>query len=198
MSRIGRAPIPIPAGVTVDIKPGLVSISGPKGTLSRQVSQDMGICMESDQLIVTRPTDNRLHKSMHGLTRTLLANMVTGVSTGFEKKMELYGVGYRVQLQDTKIALQLGYSHPVEIEPPAGISFAKPESFTPTSANEWLSARFSILGIDKEVVGQLAAKIRGLRPMDPYKGKGFKYLGQRVRRKAGKSGKTGAKGKGGR
>ncbi|MCL5264322.1 MAG: 50S ribosomal protein L6 [Chloroflexi bacterium] len=194
MSRIGRAPIAIPQGVQVDIHRNTVTVTGPKGQLTRTFHPDMKISKMDDQLLVERPTDNGIHRALHGLTRTLLANMVTGVATGFKKVLEVTGVGYRVSKQDNRLVMQLGYSHPIEIVPPPGIEVSSVETFTPTTANGWLSARITLSGTDKETVGQLAAKIRELRAVEPYKGKGIKYLGERVRRKAGKAGKA-AKGR---
>ncbi|MBI3968586.1 MAG: 50S ribosomal protein L6 [Chloroflexi bacterium] len=194
MSRIGRAPIAVPAGVTITFgADNLVTVKGPKGELSRQLPTDMQIEQSDGQLVVKRPSEVKKHKALHGLTRTLLSNMVTGVTNGFEKGLEVVGVGYRVQKQDTKLVLQLGFSHPVEIVPPAGVAVGTVETFTPTTANQWLSARFTLQGIDKERVGQLAADIRRLRPAEPYKGKGIRYVGEIVRRKAGKAGKAGKK-----
>lgn len=191
MSRIGRAPIPIPQGVKIDIKDHKVTVTGPKGQLTRTFHPDMMISLQDGQLVVERPTDDGFHRALHGLTRSLLANMVTGVTQGFKKVIELSGVGYRVAKQANKLQMQLGFSHPIEIVPPPGIEITDVETFTPTSANEWLSARFAVSGIDKEVVGEFAAKLRALRAVEPYKGKGLRYLGERVRRKAGKAGKAG-------
>jgi large subunit ribosomal protein L6 len=182
MSRIGRAPIPVPAGVTVDIQPGLVRVKGPKGQLERKVHPEIEIQLKDGTLTVVRPDDEKEHRAQHGLTRTLIANMVTGVTTGFSKYLEMSGVGYRAQLQGQKLVLQVGYSHPVEVEPPAGITFVVE---TPT--------RFAVQGIDKELVGQTAANIREVRPPEPYKGKGIRYQGEVIRRKAGKAGKAGGK-----
>jgi large subunit ribosomal protein L6 len=187
VSRIGRAPIPIPPGVQVEINDGVVTVTGPKGRLTRRIAPQINVEMADGNIIVTRPSDSKLHKSLHGLTRTLIANMVTGVTQGFERRMELYGVGYRAMKAGNRLSLQVGYSHPVEIIPPSGVEVTGVETFTPTSANEWLSSRFVIAGIDKERVGELAAKIKAYRKVDPYKGKGIKYAGERVRRKAGKA-----------
>lgn len=195
MSRIGRTPIPIPSGVDVKIVDSVVTVKGPKGELSRRISPAMQVEIRDGSIVVSRPSDSNVHRSLHGLTRTLIANMVTGVTQGFEKRLELYGVGYRVQKQGNKLSMQLGFSHPVEVIPPPGIEIANVETFTPTSANEWLSSRFVVAGIDKERVGEMAAKIRAYRRVDPYKGKGIKYAGEYVRRKAGKAS---AKGRGGR
>ncbi len=193
MSRIGRMPIPLPDSVQVTIEDHTVRVKGPKGELSRSVHPDMQIEIRDKELVVNRPTESKLHRSLHGLTRTLLANAVKGVTQGFSQVIEITGVGYRAQLQGGKLVMQLGYSHPVEIEPPVGITVTNVETFSPTSANEWLSSRFVLNGIDKEALGQFAAIVRAKRTVEPYKGKGIKYQGERVRRKAGKSA-----GKGGR
>jgi len=177
MSRIGRLPIPVPTAVQVDIEGANVKVTGPKGNLSRTVDSEMRLHMEDGRLVVTRPSDDPRHRAMHGLTRALVANMVTGVETGFRKTLELVGVGYRAQKQGDKLVLSLGFSHPVEVDPPPGISF------------EVEGNRVHIDGIDKEQVGQVAADIRKRRPPEPYLGKGIRYAGERVRRKAGKSGK---------
>ena len=177
MSRIGKLPIPIPSAVKIDIDGVRVSVTGPKGTLTREVRPEVRLHLEDGRLVVTRPSDEPRDRAMHGLTRALLANMVTGVDTGFRKTLELVGVGYRAQMTGGKLTLALGYSHPVEIEPPAGITFTVE------------GPRVHIDGIDKEQVGQVAADIRKLRPPEPYLGKGIRYLGEFVRRKAGKSGK---------
>lgn len=193
MSRIGRAPIPVPDGVQVQLSPGMVRVSGPKGDLSRSIPVGMQVSLADGQVLVTRASDSGPHRALHGLTRSIIANLVTGVSSGFEKKIEIYGVGYRAQSQGAKLTLQLGYSHPIELTLPAGLSISSLETFTPTSANEWMSTRFTVAGADKEQVGQFAANVRAYRSVEPYKGKGIKYAGERVRRKAGKAG---AKGKG--
>jgi large subunit ribosomal protein L6 len=177
MSRIGKQPIPIPAGVNVEFKDGRVTVEGPRGRLSRDVDPEMRLHLEEGALVVTRPGDEPRQRAMHGLTRSLLANMVTGVDRGFRKSLELVGVGYRAQKQGEKLVLALGYSHPVEVVPPPGIAF------------EVEGQRVHVDGIDKQMVGQVAADIRKRRPPEPYLGKGVRYLGERVRRKAGKSGK---------
>ena len=177
MSRIGKLPIPVPSAVKVDISGADVVVTGPKGNLRRTVNSDMRLVLEDGRLIVTRPSDEPRHRAMHGLTRALVANMVQGVDQGFRRTLELVGVGYRAQKQGSKLVLALGFSHPVEVEPPAGITF------------EVEGPRVHIDGIDKEQVGQVAADIRKLRPPEPYLGKGIRYQGERVRRKAGKSGK---------
>ena len=180
MSRIGRMPIPVPAGVEIRIKGPEIQVKGPKGELGRTFHPDMRVELTDNQLLVSRPTDQRHHRALHGLTRSLLNNMVTGVSQGFEKVLEIVGVGYRAELQGESLKLSLGFSHPVVIDPPGGVSFEV----------EPRTKRIIIKGIDKEVVGQLAADIRKLRPPEPYKGKGVRYLGEYVRRKAGKAGKV--------
>lgn len=183
MSRIGRAPITIPAGVTVKVEEGnKVTVKGPKGELSRTLHQDMNIKIEENVLTVERPSDNKDHRSLHGLTRTLINNMVVGVTEGFAKTLEINGVGYRAQLQGKNLNLSLGFSHPVVVEPPAGIKFEAPSA-----------TKIVVSGIDKEVVGAIAAKIRDYRRPEPYKGKGIKYEGEFVRRKVGKAGAKGKK-----
>jgi len=182
MSRIGRLPIPVPAGVDVAIDGRSITVKGPRGTLHRDLHPDMTVSQEGGTLVVTRPTEQKTHKQLHGLTRTLVANMVTGVSTGYRKGLEITGVGYRAQKIGEKLQLNLGYSHPIEIDPPAGITF---ELENPT--------RVAVLGIDKELVGQIAAQVRSTRKPEPYKGKGVKYAGEVIRRKAGKAGKIGGK-----
>lgn len=180
MSRIGKAPITLPKGVKVDIKKSTVTITGPKGKLSQSFHPDMALEMEDGVLAVKRPTDSRDHRSLHGLTRALLNNMVVGVSDGFKKTLQIEGVGYRAELKGKTLVLNVGYSHPVEFEPPADVSFAV----------ENRSKTIIIEGIDKQVVGELAANIRKQRPPEPYKGKGIRYDGEIVRRKAGKAGKV--------
>ncbi len=176
MSRIGRAPITIPDGVTVNITGQNVVVSGPKGQLRHTVVEPIRVNRGEDgALVVTRPTDRGPHRALHGLSRTLVANMVEGVSNGFERQLEIVGVGYRAQLKGTALEMAVGYSHPVTIEPPEGISFEVP---TPTQV--------VVRGIDKQAVGEIAAKIRSVRPPEPYKGKGVRYAGEAVRRKVGK------------
>jgi large subunit ribosomal protein L6 len=187
MSRIGRAPIPIPSGVKIQISDHTVEVTGPKGKLSRTLHPSMLVEQQNGSLLVKRPDDEREHRALHGLSRTLVANMVTGVTTGFSKTLDITGVGYRAQKQGDKVVFQLGYSHPIEFVPPKGIEFSSVETFTPTAANEWLSSRLTIQGIDKELLGSVAAKIRGFRPVEPYKAKGIRYRGEFVRRKAGKA-----------
>jgi large subunit ribosomal protein L6 len=194
MSRIGRAPIPIPAGVQVEIADHSIVVRGPKGELTRKIHPAMIVERSDGQILVKRPSDQAEHRALHGLTRALIANMVTGVTSGFSKTLEITGVGYRATKQGDKLVFQLGYSHPVELVPPPGIQIGQIETFTPTAVNDWLSTRFAIQGIDKELVGEVAAKIRKLREVEPYKGKGIRYRGEIVRRKAGKAagkGKTG-------
>lgn len=178
MSRIGKNPVVIPAGVDVKIDGQAVSVKGPKGELALLVSEPISVVAEDGSILVTRPNDERRNRSLHGLSRTLVANLVTGVTTGYVTKMEIFGVGYRVQLKGKDLEFALGYSHPVPIEAPEGITFAVE---SPT--------KFSISGIDKQLVGQIAANIRRLRRPDPYKGKGIRYEGEQIRRKVGKTGK---------
>ncbi|MEM1252011.1 MAG: 50S ribosomal protein L6 [Cyanobacteria bacterium P01_H01_bin.21] len=178
MSRIGKKPVPVPSGVTVSIDAQSVVVKGPKGELSRVLPGEVNIAQEGEEVVVTRQDDSRTARARHGLSRTLIANMVEGVSKGFEKRLEIKGVGYRASIKGKTLTMNLGYSHPVEFEPPAGIEF-KVESNT----------NVIVSGIDKELVGTIAAKIRDARPPEPYKGKGVRYLGEMVRRKAGKAGK---------
>jgi len=175
MSRIGRKPIPVPDGVEIKIEPELVSVKGPKGELSERIPRDITVAREGAELIVTRPTDRGEHRSLHGLTRSLVANMVEGVTEGYQKTLEIQGVGYRAALSGSKLTLALGYSHPVEINAPEGISFDVPQ---PTTV--------IVKGISKQVVGETAARIRKSRPPEPYKGKGIRYQGEHVIRKVGK------------
>ena len=182
MSRIGRLPIPVPSTVDVTIDGRIVTVTGPKGVLTRSLHPDMTVSREDTNLVVTRPTEQKTHKQLHGLTRTLVNNMVVGVTDGYRKGLEITGVGYRAVLVGRKLTLNLGYSHAIEINPPEGISF---EVENPT--------RLSVVGIDKELVGQIAAKVRATRKPEPYKGKGVRYTGEVIRRKAGKAGKIGGK-----
>jgi large subunit ribosomal protein L6 len=175
MSRIGRKPIELPEGVSVEIGPGRVSVKGPKGELEQQISRDMQIEKDDGTLSVQRPTDRGEHRALHGLTRSLVANMVEGVTDGFEKRLEIQGVGYRAQLRGRALELALGFSHPVSITAPEGIEFEVPQ---PTE--------IVVRGIDKQLVGQVAADIRKRRPPEPYKGKGIRYQGEHVARKVGK------------
>jgi large subunit ribosomal protein L6 len=179
MSRIGREPIAVPAGVNVTIADGnVVTVKGPLGELTQTFSANLTIAQEGANLVVTRPNDQKENRALHGLTRTLLNNMVVGVTKGFEKKLEIVGVGYRVEKQGAKIVLGLGYSHPVVFEEANGVKFDVPDNTT-----------IIVKGIDKQAVGQIAAVIRSKRPPEPYLGKGVKYSGERIRRKAGKTGK---------
>lgn len=180
MSRIGRLPITIPQGVMVDVQKNTVRVKGPKGEISRTFDPDMQIAMEDNNVVVHRPTDHRRHRALHGLTRSLLNNMVIGVSEGFVRNLEIQGVGYRAELQGKNLVLNVGYSHPVVIEPPDGISFEIEKGYR----------GISVSGVDKEMVGEMAARIRRVRPPEPYKGKGIRYKGEYVRRKAGKAGKV--------
>ena len=175
MSRIGKKPIAVPDGVEIDVKPGMVSVKGPKGELSQAVSPDMRVSQDNGTLTVERPTDRGEHRALHGLTRSLIANMVEGVTGGFEKRLEIQGVGYRARLQGKTLELSVGYSHPVSVVAPEGIEFEVP---TPTQV--------IVRGIDKQLVGEIAARIRRTRPPEPYKGKGIRYAGEHVRRKVGK------------
>ena len=182
MSRIGRLPIAVPSTVDVTIDGRQVTVKGPKGTLSRVLHPDMSVSQEDGTIVVTRPTEQKTHKQLHGLTRTLVNNMVVGVTSGYRKGLEITGVGYRAVLVGRKLQLSLGYSHPVEIDPPSGISF---ELENPT--------KLAVVGIDKELVGEIAARVRATRKPEPYKGKGVRYAGEQIRRKAGKAGKIGGK-----
>jgi large subunit ribosomal protein L6 len=175
MSRIGRKPIEVPEGVTVDVGSGVVSVKGPKGELSQAVSRDMKVAQEDGTLTVERPTDRGDHRALHGLTRSLIANMVEGVTAGYEKRLEIQGVGYRARLQGKSLELSVGYSHGVTIQAPEGIEFEVPQQ-----------TEVIVRGIDKQLVGEIAARIRRVRPPEPYKGKGIRYAGEQVRRKVGK------------
>jgi large subunit ribosomal protein L6 len=181
MSRIGFQPIPVPDGVDVKIEPGLVTVKGPKGELNQKVNPQLEITRDNGTLHVKRPSEKRQFQQLHGLTRTLVANMIQGVTQGYSKKLEIHGVGYRAALEGKTLVLSVGYSHPVRVEPEPGIEFSL-ESQT----------RITVSGIDKQLVGEQAARIRRIRPPEPYKGKGIRYEGERVRRKAGKAGKVGA------
>jgi large subunit ribosomal protein L6 len=182
MSRIGRMPVTVPSSVEVTIDGRRLTVTGPKGTLTRDLHPDITVSREDGQLVVTRPTEQKTHKQLHGLTRTLVNNMVVGVTDGYRKGLEITGVGYRASKNGEKLQLNLGYSHPIEIDPPQGISF---EVENPT--------RLAVIGIDKELVGQVAARVRATRKPEPYKGKGVRYAGEQIRRKAGKAGKIGGK-----
>jgi large subunit ribosomal protein L6 len=175
MSRIGKKPIPVPDGVTVSIDPGLVAVKGPKGELRQRVSGEMKVSEDDGELTVERPTDRGEHRALHGLTRSLIANMVVGVTDGYEKRLEIQGVGYRARLQGKSLELALGYSHPVSVSAPDGIEFEVPQ---PTQV--------VVRGIDKQLVGEIAARVRKARPPEPYKGKGVRYEGEHVARKVGK------------
>jgi large subunit ribosomal protein L6 len=175
MSRIGRKPIPVPSGVEITIEPELVTVKGPKGELSERVHRDITVARDGEELTVSRPTDRGEHRALHGLTRSLVANMVEGVTAGYEKRLDIQGVGYRAQLKGKDLELALGYSHPVAIAAPAGIEFEVPQ---PT--------KVVVRGISKQLVGEVAANIRKQRPPEPYKGKGIRYEGEYVARKVGK------------
>lgn len=177
MSRIGRKPISLPAGVEVKVDGNVVTVKGPKGQLTQAIPEDISVILEDGVLRVERPSDAKNHRALHGLSRALLANMVTGVVSGFQKKLEMVGVGYRAQMQGKKLVINIGFSHPVEVEAPAGIEFEVP---APT--------QILVKGIDKQLVGNTAAHIRAIREPEPYKGKGIKYENEVIRRKAGKAG----------
>lgn len=179
MSRIGRMPIPVPPGVAVAINKDEVIVTGPRGELSRRFNPDMSITLQNNNLVVSRPSDSKEHRSLHGLTRSLLSNMVEGVTNAFEKNLEIVGVGYRAEKAGDKLVIRVGYSHPVEVLPLPGVTLAV------EGAN-----RIKVTGINKEVVGEMAARIRAIRPPDAYKGKGIRYAGELVRLKAGKAGKA--------
>ncbi|AIQ38075.1 MULTISPECIES: 50S ribosomal protein L6 [Paenibacillus] len=178
MSRIGRKPIAVPSGVDVTLDNAVITVKGPKGSLTRELHKDMKVTVENNEITVVRPSDNKLHRSLHGTTRSVVSNMVAGVTEGFSKSLELVGVGYRASKSGDKIVLNVGYSHPVEITPEAGIEFEVPAN-----------TKIIVKGIDKERVGAYAAKIRSVREPEPYKGKGIKYEGERIIRKEGKAGK---------
>ncbi|KTD84306.1 50S ribosomal protein L6 [Paenibacillus etheri] len=178
MSRIGRKPIAVPSGVDVTLDNTVITVKGPKGSLTRELHKDMKVTVENNEITVVRPSDNKLHRSLHGTTRSVVNNMVAGVTEGFSKSLELVGVGYRASKSGDKIVLNVGYSHPVEITPEAGIEFEVPAN-----------TKIIVKGIDKERVGAYAAKIRSVREPEPYKGKGIKYEGERIIRKEGKAGK---------
>jgi large subunit ribosomal protein L6 len=178
MSRIGRKPIQVPNDVNVNLDNNVITVKGPKGTLSRELHKDMKISVETDVITVERPSENKQHRSLHGTTRSVVANMVSGVTEGYVKNLELVGVGYRASKSGEKLVLNVGYSHPVEMAPANGIEFEVPAQ-----------NRIIVRGIDKELVGETAAKIRSVREPEPYKGKGIKYEGERILRKEGKAGK---------
>ena len=176
MSRVGKRPINVKSGVDVQIAKNLVTVTGPKGTLTRDVPVDMKVELKDSQLTVSRPNNSKMYRSLHGLYRTLLKNMIDGVSTGFEKKLEIVGVGYKGEIKKNRLVMQLGYSHPIVFVPPEGIQVRVDGNIN-----------ISVVGIDKELVGKVAAKIRSFRPPEPYKGKGIKYVDEQIRRKAGKT-----------
>ena len=177
MSRIGKNPVAIPAGVTVTLKGNHVTVKGPRGELARDIPADMKIANENGQITVTRPSDEQKHKALHGLSRTLIANMVEGVTKGFSKQLDIVGVGYKAEVRPYGLQLALGFSHAIEYKSPKGITLKAP-----------LPTQILIEGANKEIVGQVAAELRSLRPPEPYKGKGIKYAGEQIRRKAGKAG----------
>ncbi len=179
MSRIGKNPIEIPAGVEVKVEGNVVEVKGPLGTLTQEISPEMIVEVQDGAIVVTRPSDSKTHRSLHGLTRTLIANMVEGTTKGYSRSLEIVGVGYRAAKQGNKLVLQLGYSHPIEVEPAPGIVIEVP---TPT--------KITVKGNDKQLVGQTAANIRDFRRPEPYLGKGIRYEGERIRRKAGKAGRV--------
>ncbi len=189
MSRIGRAPITVPAKVQVNWTEGnFVTVKGPNGELSQQVDPSLTLTLENGVLTVTRPSDSKEHRSKHGLYRSLINNMVVGVSTGYTKQLEIHGVGYRATKVGNNLVVTIGYSHPVEVQPPTGVSLSVDGVDAATKAT-----KISVSGIDKQLVGQIAAEIRGIRKPEPYKGKGIRYSGEKIRRKAGKAGKVGGK-----
>jgi len=182
MSRIGKHPVAVPKGVTVTIDGNTIKVKGPKGELERKIHAEMKIALENEQVTVSRPSEEANHKALHGLSRTLVANMVEGVTNGFKKQLDITGVGYKAEARPYGLQLALGFSHPVEYKAPKGIKLSAP-----------LPTQIIIEGANKEIVGQVAAELRSLRPPEPYKGKGIKYAGEQVRRKADKAGKAGAK-----
>ncbi len=189
MSRIGRTPIVVPPKVQVNwTEENLLTVKGPKGELSYQVDPDLALKLDEGQLLVTRPSDDKVQRAKHGLYRTLINNMVVGVTSGFTKQLEIHGVGYRAAKVGNNLVIQVGYSHPVEVQPPTGISFTVDGVDAATKAT-----RLSVSGIDKQLVGEVAATIRHIRKPEPYKGKGIRYAGEKIRRKAGKAGKVGGK-----
>ena len=180
MSRIGRMPVIVPKGVDVKIKGTHIRVKGPKGELEHTFPEGMKISMDDGAIIVERPSDERTHRALHGMTRALINNMVVGVSSGFEKILEINGVGYRAEVENNNLVLHVGYSHPITVEPPEGISFEV----------DARTRQIKVMGYDKQAIGQVAADIRKTRPPEPYKGKGIKYIDERIRRKAGKAGKV--------
>ena len=195
MSRVGKMPIVIPQGVPVKINNSHVSVRGPRGVLERTIHPDINVAQEVDQIVVRRPSDAKNHRALHGLTRALVANMVKGVHEGFERSLELRGVGYRAEVQGRQLNLQIGYSHPVEIPIPDGLE-VEVASVSPDSENGYLTARLAVKGVDKQSIGDFAASIRKVRPVEPYKGKGVRYAEEVVRKKLGKAAKGGEGGKG--
>jgi large subunit ribosomal protein L6 len=189
MSRIGRQPIAVPSGVKVALDDRHVTVSGPRGTLERDISEPIQIQQQDGQLLVTRPNDEPNIRALHGLTRSLVANMVTGVTTGFTRSLQLTGVGYRAQVMGKNLVLQVGFSHPVEVAPPENVSF----TIQQVQAQRGTESRINVEGIDKAVVGDIASRIRAVRPPEPYLGKGIRYTDEVIRRKAGKAGKAGGK-----
>jgi large subunit ribosomal protein L6 len=187
MSRIGKRPVPVPANVTVTLNGNVITVEGPKGELQHVIPEGVSVERQNGVMLVQRESDSNTHRSLHGLTRTLIDNMVIGVTQGFSKTLEINGVGYRAQLAGKSLTLALGFSHPVQVQPPPGISF----SVTEGRATE--PSRIVVSGIDKQLVGETAARIRRWREPEPYKGKGIKYAGEVIRRKAGKAGKVGGK-----
>jgi large subunit ribosomal protein L6 len=176
MSRVGRKPIPVPSDVTAELRANVITVKGPKGKLEQKLHRDMVVEIDGSEIRVKRPTESKLHKSLHGLTRTLIANMVKGVSKGFSKELQIEGVEYRAELKGQALVLALGFSHPVRFDPPEGITIEVPEP-----------KKIKVTGVDVEQVGETAAKIRGFRPPEPYKGKGIRYAGEQIKRKAGKA-----------
>jgi large subunit ribosomal protein L6 len=192
MSRIGRKPIPIPAGVTVVAKEHVVTVTGPRGALTRTLHPELAVKLEGGVLVVLRPSDAPKHRALHGLSRTLVANMVEGVTKGYEKRLAVVGVGYKAELKPFGIMLTVGLSHTVDVKAPAGIKLTAEATVPAQKVADNHSTTITVSGADKELVGEIAAEIRGIRPPEPYKGKGIRYLTEKVRRKAGKTG-TGAK-----
>ena len=180
MSRVGRMPVAIPAGVSINVQDSHVRVTGAKGEMTRSFDPDMRISVDNGQVVVQRPSDVRRHRALHGLTRSLINNMVLGVSQGFDRTLQIEGVGYRAEMKDKKLVLHVGFSHPVVFDPPTGISFVVEKG----------SRTVIVSGIDKELVGEIAARVRRVRPPEPYKGKGIRYVNEHVRRKAGKAGKA--------
>ena len=193
MSRIGSMPIPVPSGVEVQIEGSAITVKGPKGTLTRSFHPDMIVKLEDGKILVERPSDDKTHRSLHGLTRALIANMVEGVTKGYQKVLQVYGTGYRAELAGNKLTLQVGYSHPVEITPRPGVEFEVGQDVVQYEGRETRIPLITVRGIDKQAVGQQAAEVRAVRKPEPYKGRGIRYSTEVVRRKAGKSGKAAVK-----